>query len=413
MAEAALKPADAPKPATTPTPVAVAPATGAASVEPHTALATQEAPKRARAAPSAATLSFLAGVIAPSLIVAFYLFALAAPQYSSKVAFSVRTLEQSAAANILGMLAPTSGAGAEDGLILFDYLHSQQFVDRLDGEIDLDAIYNREGADWFFALGTERPIEDKTRYWNYASTITYDNASRVIEVEVYAFSAQDAQRIAAAVSQESERLINQISEQARQDAVRFAELDMRDAEERLRAVRLRMAEFRKTAQEIDPNTNAELQMQLVASIETELASARAQETTLLTYLGPNAPTVRVVRRRIESLEAQAAAERAKLAGGGDSDPAEATISQRLGVFEELTVDLEFAANLYTASLSALTQAQTEARRSQRYLATHIAPTNAEQSEYPSRSMLIIAVFVSLALLWAVLRLISFSVASRA
>lgn len=395
---AAKEPAKAPEPAAAPSPP---PSKAAASPRP-----------RRRFAAGLVQASFVLTVLAPSVLVAAYLFSVAAPQYNSRVAFSVRTLDQSAAASILGMLSPASGAGTEDGLILFDYLHSQKFVELLDEKLDLETIYNRDGADWFFSLGYGRAIEDKTRYWNFASTITYDNASRVIEVEAFAFTPEDAQAIATAVAQESERLINEISEQARQDAVRFAELDMRDAEERLRGVRVRMAEFRQRAQDVDPNANAELQMQLVASIETELASARAQESTLLTYLGPSAPPVRVVRRRIESLEAQAAAERGKLAGGGEGEAAASTISARIGVFEELTVDLEFAANLYTASLSALSQAQADARRSQRYLATHISPTRAEASEYPSRFALSVAVLVSLALLWAVVRLLGFSIVTR-
>lgn len=358
-------------------------------------------------------VAFLAFVLAPAALATFYLMVVAAPQYHSRVAFSVRSLDASPAASILGMLTAGSGGGAEDAMILHDYLRSQSFVEAIDRDAPFEEIFASDKADYLFRMPHDASIETKTFYWNLASSIAFDNTSRVIDVEVYAFSPEDAQRLAGLVAVESEKLVNRLSEAARKDAVGYAEQDVKDAEARLRGVRLKLSQFRSSSQEVDPTANAQLQYQLVASLEASYANASAQLETLRSYLGEGAPPITALKRRMKSLEDQIALERDKLAGGAEGGPdGEKSISSTLSVFEELSVEREFAERLYTAALAALSQAQTEARRSQRYLAVHISPTFADEALYPSRVMLSASVFFGLIMLWGIGDLIKTSITAR-
>lgn len=358
-------------------------------------------------------ISYVLLAVVPSIAAGLYLHLVAADQYHSRVAFSVRSLETSPAASVLGMLTQAGGGGAEEAIVVYDFLRSQRVVERIDQRLNLEEIYNAHGADALFGLGSERSIEDKTAYWNFTNQIAFDNASRVIEVETRAFSPEHARMLAQAVAEESEALVNTLSERARADAVRFAEQSVEKAEERLRERRVEMSQFRRTTQEIDPTASTQLQYQLVATLEGQLAAAETQLKGLLTDLDETSPSVRILRQRIVSLNEQIARERAQLAGdaetaGGDGVP----LSQRLALFEELTVELEFASALYTAALSALSQAEADARRSQRYLAVHISPTLSEESLYPSRALITLSMFVALSLLWAIGRLILASIMAR-
>ncbi len=351
---------------------------------------------------------FTLTVIAPTALSAFYLYVVAADQYHSKVAFSVRSIDSSPAASVFGMLAESSGAAADDALILFDYIKSQQMVRHLDENRRFDEIYNDERADPLFRLGEGQPIEWKTIYWNLLTLVSFNNTSRVVEVETYAFTPEGATELARGVAEASADLINRISQNARRDAVAAAEETVRGAEERLKRVRVALSTFRIAGKVVDPTEGAKIQTELIGKLEGALANELTQLNTLLSQgLSRSSAPVRVVQTRISSLRDQIEAEREKL-----GDDAGGSISTSVSAYEELTVEREFAENLYKASLTALSQAQAEARRSQRYLAIHIAPTTAESAIYPSRSVIVLTIFATLTLLWGIGRMIAASIVSR-
>lgn len=353
-------------------------------------------------------------IVAPTLATGVYLYQNAADQYMSRASFAVRSLDSAPSVELLGMVAPTSGVGGEDALVLFDYILSQPMVEALDARLDLEEIYTPPEADWLFRLGRDRTIEQKLDYWRLAVSVSFDNASRVLEITVLAFTPEDANRIAHAIVQESQVLINEISEQARADAVRFAEFDLAQAEERLRAARLGLERFRAATQEIDPVASAQLAAELVGALETELAQSRARLREFRDQLDADAPPIRRLQARIESLERQIEEEMAKIAGEERQEGASgATLSADLARFEELKVETEFATQLYTTALGALAQAQGEARRSQRYLATHVSPTIPQEARHPRRLLLTLAVFVSGVVLWGVTMMVVSNIRDRA
>ena len=94
---------------------------------------------------------------------------------------------------------------------------------------------------------------------------------------------------------------------------------------------------------------------------------------------------------------------------GDLPP----LTVNLNRYEELVLARLFAENFYTGAQTALVQAQAEARRQQRYLATHIKPTLAEEALYPSRALLSAAVFVLLAMTFSIVSLIIGNIRDRA
>ena len=76
------------------------------------------------------------------------------------------------------------------------------------------------------------------------------------------------------------------------------------------------------------------------------------------------------------------------------------------------VERGFAENMYTAALAAVEAARAEARRAQRYLAIHIAPTRAQEAEHPRRWVLTAATFALCLALWSILQLVASSIRDR-
>jgi capsular polysaccharide transport system permease protein len=353
-----------------------------------------------------ALASFVLVVLLPLSTTVGYLWFRAADQYHSEVAFSIRSEEAgSAAAGLIGAITNIGSGSASDADILFEYVRSQRIVEEIDRDLDLRTIYNRPEGDPVFTLGEGASIEDLVAYWRRMVDVSFETSSGIIHVRADAFTPADAQVIAGAILEKSSALVNRLSDQAREDAIRFAREELDEAEATLRGMRGRLAEFRRTNRMVDPAADAAGQSGLLNALQGQLAQALVERDTLLSYVGETDQRVVQATRRIDAITARIEEERGNLGVVG----VEGTLPDVIGAYEELRVDLEFANTTYTQALAALSAARAEARRQSRYLAAHIQPTLAESALYPRRLLLSGLTALFLMLGWGVLMLIYYNV----
>jgi capsular polysaccharide transport system permease protein len=350
--------------------------------------------------------SFVLVIVLPLALTAGYLWTRAADQYHSEVAFSIRSEEAtSAAAGLIGAITNIGTGSATDADILFEYIRSQKIVEELDRELDLRTIYNRPRNDPVFTLGGNATMEDLVAYWRRMVTVSFETANGIIHVRADAFTPEDAQAISSAILARSSALVNQLADQAREDAIRYAREELDEAEENLRLMRARLAEFRRANRMVDPTADAAGQSGLLNALQNQLAQALVERDVLLTYAGEGDQRVVQANRRIDAITARIEEERTSLGVVG----VEGALPDVIGAYEELRVDLEFANTTYTQALAALSAARAEARRQSRYLAPHIQPTRAESPLYPRRLLLSGLTGLFLLLGWGVLMLIYYNV----
>jgi capsular polysaccharide transport system permease protein len=358
--------------------------------------------------------TFFLAVIMPTLMAATYLNWTAADRYGSRVAFSIRSNQASAPLEILGAVTQLGNSSVlTDGQVLYDFIQSQQIIETVRAQLPLAAYFNRAPLDWVFSLGEDQPVEELIDYWNRMVDVSLDPITGILTIEARAFAPAEAQAIAAAILAASADLVNRLADTAREDAVRYAAVELAGAEERLRSIRVRLREFRNLEQEVDPSQNARIAIGLVAGLEEELSQARVQLDLLSGALDDTAPRIMFLNRQIDSLLARIAAERTRLGSGlvlGDAD--KRSLSEVVGEFEELVVDREFAEQSYTVALATYQQAQAEARRRHRYLAAHIEPTLSQEPQYPDRPLLIAAVFLLALAGWSILVLAGYNIRDR-
>lgn len=352
-----------------------------------------------------ALAAFVLLVIAPLAATSAYLWTRAADQYHSEVAFSVRSEEvASATAGLIGALTQINSGGASDANILFEYIRSQKIVEEIDAELDLRAIFNRHPEDVVFALGENASIEALQAHWNRMVDVSYESSTGIIHVRALAFEPEDARAIAAAILERSDLMVNQLSEQARGDAIRFAREELAEAEANLRAVRDRLADFRRTHNIVDPSADVAGQMGLLSALQAELAQALVDRDVLLSYAAEGDQRVIQANRRIDAITARIEDERSSL----DLTGVAGSLPEVVGNYEELLVDLEFANTAYTQTLAGFAAARAEARRQSRYLAAHIKPTLAQSTLYPRRLMITGLAGLFLLLGWGVLMLVYYN-----
>jgi len=368
-------------------------------------------PSRLRKRHVALMASFLALVILPGLIASWYLYARAEDQYSSTLGFSVQRESMDSAFSLVSGLASISSSSSPDTDIIYRYIYSQSLVAEVDDQIDLRRIWSKADGDFIFAYSEGGSIEDLVDYWGRMVKVHYDNATRLIEVRVLAFTSEDAQQIATLIFQKSAAMINRLNDEALADAVNFTAGELDKARIGLIASRQAMTTFRNINQLVDPAADAAARMALVGSLEQSVAETRIELDLLLEALNANDARIPPLRRRIEVIKAQIQTERAKL-GVGSAGGEGSVMADVVADYERLKVDQEFAEAAYQAARASHETALSEAQRQSRFLAAHILPTKAETARDPKRFLMLSVLVSFLFLFWATGALIYYSLRDR-
>ncbi len=347
-------------------------------------------------------------MIAPVSAAGWYLYTIAADQYASTVAFSVRKEEVASPIEMFGGIADVATSGSSDSDILYEFIRSQEMVEALDRRIGLSGLFARAMNDPVFAYDPSGTIEDLLDYWGFMVRVTYDSATELIEVRALAFAPEDARLITTGIFEESVRLVEELSAIAQDDAIAFAEAEVERAIERLKGAREAMTGFRSRTQIVDPSADLQGQMGLLSTLEQQLAEALISADLLRESTRTDDPRITQAELRVQVIEARIADERRKLGRDGEGED----YATRLAEYERLAVDREFAEQAYTAALAAYDQALAEARRKSRYLAAYIKPTLAQASEFPRKEVLLGLVAFFLTSLWAIAVLVFYSVRDR-
>jgi len=356
-------------------------------------------------------LSFVICVLVPCALGSYYYAKVASDRFVSGAGFAVRGVNAGGGLDGIGALTGMVSAGSttSDSYIILRYLESRDLVDQLQADMDLRAAYSYDDIDVLMRLDPDQPIETVVDYWRSMITTSFDATSGIVTFEVQAFRAHDAQIIVQHVLDNTQNLVNRLSQTARRDAVRNAETEVTRAEERLRSALEDVRSFRERENAVNPAATAQLDIELSSALEARLIDLRAQIEGLETRVEADSPVLVGLQREAASLESQIAMRirnSAGAAGGGNSGSA---ISGLLAEFEAFEVEKSFAQQTYASALISLEQARIEADRQQRYLAIYASPALPQAAIYPQRAESIGLLFIVAFCLWGIGALMVYSV----
>jgi capsular polysaccharide transport system permease protein len=350
----------------------------------------------ARLMPSWMALSFIVMVAIPTAATMGYYWLIASPQYQVEMQFSVRGSNQSsmAAFGLSSLFGNSVQSG--DSYVVSSYALSTQLIRDAKEQlgVDLRTFYSKPDIDFMYRIDPNMPLEKFTGYWQDMIEVSFNSTTGNTTLYVYAFSADDAKKVADTVIKVAEKLVNTLSEKSRQQMTLVASGQVDRAEERLRKVREEIRKLRVEEKAFDPSQIAALESSLTSSIESQLSQLKTRKSALLQSVSPDSPNVRVIQRQIDALEEQLAVQKSKL---GDNNPSpsssktartqaddESNLAEVFNKFEELTVEQGFATQAYTTSLAAFEAALAEAQKQDRYFATFVEPVKPEIALYPMR-----------------------------
>ena len=306
---------------------------------------------------------------------------------------------------------PGSTNESADSYVIADYIDSVQIIEdirRYEG-VDLRQFFARPIVDFVHRIDPATPVAKFLDTWQWRTDVEYNSITGNTTFEIYAFTPEDARSIAALVLGQSERIVNELSREARETLISSAQNEVERTQERLREVSAAMLEFRQTNDVIDPEAPLTVETTILTQLQSELAELQTQRRALLSNnIAVNSPRVRVVDRQIRALEQQIAAQQANIGGGSDGN-----LAVQFGEFTDLTLEQEFARAAYTTALQALETAEADARRQERYLATFVEPTAPDVSLHPRPLLYTIVGAFWFLICWALVVFITRSVRDHA
>jgi len=360
-------------------------------------------------------LWFAICVVLPVVLASIYYAFIASNQYVAEFRFSVTDSSAPAlpasSAGIMSLLGSGGTNTSSQNYIVTDFITSRQAVEELQRRINLVNLYSKSSIDWWSRFPTQEPIEEFVKYWQSMVTARYDMITGIADAQIRAFSPADAQLIASTLVTLAEELINNIDKRSQEDAVRFAEQEVEKQKARLQQARDKITTYRNKFGIIDPTTSvAASNSALTQGLRASLAQIETQLAALLSQnLAPNAPAIVVLKSQAKSVREQLARTEAAV---GTRDDNGSPLSTVVGEYEELNLEVQFAQNMLTGAMQALTQARVNALTQHLYITPYVRPHLPQSSTYPRRFLSVVMVALMAFSFWIVGLMIVRSIRER-
>ena len=353
---------------------------------------------RGRSIASRIPVPFLLVVGLPTLLTAIYFLLIATPRYVSEARFVVRAASQEQPSG-LGVALQGVGlsAAATDSFAVHEYIESRDSLADVKRRYDVAAMLRARGADPLSRYprpGESESNESLFKGFQRFVTVGYETSSGISTLRVEAFRPEDAQRLAVALLDGGERLVNQLNERASSRAVEDAERSAVEAEARLNAIQTRLTNYRNQEGMIDPTISATEGSALIGQLLSTVATLRAERAEL-SGQAPNSPQLPLIDARIAAFERQIDLERGKIAG------TQGSLATKISGYEALALERELADRALGAASTALDTARVDARRQKLYLERIVNPGIPDRPSEPKRLLAILAVFITSLLVYGI------------
>jgi capsular polysaccharide transport system permease protein len=350
--------------------------------------------------------TFLLFVVAPTLLAGFYFCLIASREFVAEARFVIRNANPSPIPQAIGdamslvrMLGASSG-GTQDAFVVTNYIKGRTIIGDLGGKARMEALYSRPNIDWWSRLAPESSFEDIWKYWRHKVAAIIDTRSGIITLEVRAFTPGDANQVTKEIVALSEKLVNEISERSRRDALTRAETELHDAQVRLHESRDQLLNFRNQQQLLDPQMSAQSIGDTLNQLVHEKVELENDLATVAGLTSSNAPNQLLLRSRISNVDKQIADFRAKLAG----NKFDTALSTQLAAYENLQLQVRFMERLYEIAEAAYEKSRQELESQQLYIVMVVRPTMPERAIYPRRTLNTLLTFIWSFVLWSIFAL---------
>lgn len=349
-------------------------------------------------------------VILPTLVAGSYFGLVASDQFISESSFVVRSPSNSGA-NASGLGALFQGLGGmsraqDDTYTVQEYIRSRTALDALIADkIPVRSYYESKGDMFsrFNGLGLEDSHEAFYQYYRDKVIVSFDAVSGIATLRVHSFDPKESNQINNALLKKGEALINQLNNRARTDTISFAQENVKQAEEQVKAIADKLMQYRTENGIFDLKEQSTVQLGLVSKLQDELILIQTQLDQVRS-ITPDNPQISGLVTREQSLRDEIRRQTELIAGKNSK-----SIASRAAEYQRLILENELAEKQLAAAMTSLESAKAEADRQQLYLEVVAHPNTPDMAQEPKRIYNTMATFVIGLMLYGVLSLLLASV----
>ena len=345
-------------------------------------------------------VSFMLLVVLPICLAVAYFAFFAADRYESEARFVLRSPGRTISTQLPNILQAAGIARAsDDGYIVREFLESRDAMEVLERQADLKAAYAAGGHDFIWRFPnffTSKTDEGLYRHYQRLMSADFDSTTGVSILKMQAFTPDAARRLATALLEAAESLVNHLNERARQDAIKVANTEVERMKARALTAQAALTAFRERERLVDPSQVTIAVLETINQLSMEFAALSVQ-INQLEKTTRNSPQIMPLRSRRSAIEVQIATERHRLAGDAQA------IAPRIAEYERLMLEREFAAKALLTAMTALETARVEAQRQQVYLEKVAIPAQPDYPTYPWRIVWCLVTLVAGYMTWRMWR----------
>jgi len=336
---------------------------------------------------------FLLAVVLPTLLAALYYGLIASDIYISESRFVIKSPDQKRGqTSTLANLVQTTGlsGGQEQTNEVLTFVRSRDALKRLEQNPGVRDRFSTGEAD--FLSRFPKPFSDSSfeslfKYYGDMVEARLDSEVGTAIIKVRAFTPRDAYIINARLLDLSEELVNRLNARAQTKGIAEAQRQVALATDRARAARIALTQYRNAQALIVPSKQATGVLEISNTMVAQRAALQAQ-LDLMQRVTPNNPSIPALRNRISAMSVQIGAQDSRVVGSGGG------IASKMGGYENLLVEQEFATQSMNAANTALVQARAEAQRQQFYLERVVDPNTPDEPLLPKRFINVLIIFAA-------------------
>ena len=339
-------------------------------------------------------ICFALTFVIPLLMSLIYYTMVASPGYVSEVRFVLRSSAPMLSRDRYASSTVEPKAKiVQDTAVLLNYLDSPALIEDVSKTISLERYFGRDEIDYFSRLKPEANQDKTLKYWRKHYSASVNPKSGIVELQVTAYTPQEAKDLLQLVLKLSEAQVNKLSSGMWNDLLVTTQHDVENATQNVSDLRGRLRDIQNTTGVFDIDMSAERFSSVLTGVETTIADLRSRKAALAETVGANAPQVSEIDRRLQGLETQSKELQAKTAGvGKDSLAAYST------AFENVKLDLRLGEERLQSAITDLEKVRLVSSLQLVYVDNFTNPTLPDDAAYPRTLLQLFLRFLAFAAL---------------
>ena len=345
---------------------------------------------------------FIATVLIPTVIAAV-IVSFKSDVYTSESRFIVQSPDSKQPAGGLGALFKSGGfnSSSEEALAANSYILSRDALIALDRDNFVTRAYGNDQIsifDRFDPFGRGGGKERLFKFYEDKVKITYDGSGGITTLEVKAFDPASAREINRRLLDQAERLVNHMNERGREDVITYGNAELADAKRQSDAAAIALSQFRNREGVLDPEKQAEVQLQMISKLQDEMITTKTQLVQLQT-LTPQNPQIPILATRIKELNREIGMQSGQITGNQKS------LAGSAAQYQRLQLESQLADKVLASAISSVLDSKNEARRKRAYVERIVEPSFPDNRSGPKRIFAVLNVLVVGLILWGILSMI--------